>query len=114
MTNPDQARIQLALAIGWTRFTGLAAEDVQYWLHPDDAGKETNVELHRELPNPFTDANDDYAVLEWAKERAARDPGFWQQFVEAYGPNRSKALYNVGDNARAALKVLNGGENDSE
>ena len=62
--------------------------------------------------NPFTDANDDYAVLEWVRNQvptnnngikwASHDLGWW--FYKHLKDN--PAEYEVGDYARAALKVL--------
>lgn len=48
--------------------------------------------------NPFTDANDDYAVLEWMRENDKLDS---DNFDLHYQWN-----YQVGDYARAALKAL--------
>ena len=58
--------------------------------------------------DPFTDANDDYAVLEWAHEQVdsgAWEPrGKWATFAdELFFPTEN---YKIGDYARAALKVI--------
>ena len=51
-----------------------------------------------DLPDPFTDANDDYAVLDWMREQAIDTSSvFYQQCV---------GDYQVGDIARAALLYL--------
>ena len=49
--------------------------------------------------DPFTDANDDYAVLEWMRKRNKL------QCLRSRYWNRS-CDYRVGDYARAALKAL--------
>jgi hypothetical protein len=68
--------------------------------------------------DPFIDANDDYAVLEWARETwegKQGQHGRWNQFV-LYCPERyyvtgsfepARVDYQIGDYARAALKVIN-------
>jgi len=58
--------------------------------------------------SPFTDANDDYAVLEWL--RASHEAGNFN--TETWGKCASRIAFNtglsyqIGDYARAALKVL--------
>ena len=61
--------------------------------------------------DPFTDANDDYAVLEWMRDdsRCMEFP----RYVGALSDVMDKRLaashaanYQIGDYARAALKVL--------
>ena len=64
MTSPDQIsdRIRLAEAIGW-KLRNIAKDDrfpMLRWIRPDG---QIVVDF-----NPFTDANDDYAVLEWMRE----------------------------------------------
>ncbi len=59
--------------------------------------------------DPFTDANDDYAVLEWMREKHHENavasalllPG------DGHGFSAMKQRYYVGDYARAALQVIN-------
>lgn len=56
----------------------------------------------RPIPNPFTDANDDYAVLEWMRT---------SKFCEDVWPHLRRKLpqrgrYRIGDNARVALRML--------
>ena len=51
--------------------------------------------------NPFTDANDDYAVLEWLRSRPESE---WDQIEDA--ASFGQLDYQIGDYARAALKVL--------
>jgi len=67
--------------------------------------------------NPFTDANDDYAVLEWAREKRGipRDVGpLYRDFMFEYGvlqATRDEAssvlheAYQIGDYAYALLKA---------
>ena len=45
--------------------------------------------------NPFTDANDDYAVLGWMRANGG------ENVIQGY-----KINYRIGDYARAALKVI--------
>ena len=96
-------RIKLAEAMGWVNLC-------------DDPTKN----LRWELPNgqanfspfdPFTDANDDYAVLEHFRCRL----GGWDKFKDELfylhctekGEHGIKSWnYKIGDYARAALKVL--------
>lgn len=53
--------------------------------------------------DPFTDANDDYAVLEWGVDILGRP------FIDAVNELiiHEPAQYERGDYARAAIKVLN-------
>ena len=97
-------RIKLAEAMGW-----------QLVNYPNDGpmwrldGRHWS--RHKQPPDPFTDANDDYAVLEWMRQKA-RD---YEQ-TDGSGPDiawefmRQLELpqygYRIGDHARAALKVL--------
>ncbi len=67
-----------------------------------------------DLPDPFTDANDDYAVLEWMREQVlwhrnnselGKVPAnFWRFFGSVNDVPRGD--YRIGDYARAALEVL--------
>jgi len=61
-----------------------------------------------DLPDPFTDANDDYAVLEWMRKGkdAGKDIGKFEMWLAEGGI--FKFDYQIGDYARAALKVLKG------
>lgn len=54
-------------------------------------------------PDPFTDANDDYSVLEWARTRWDKSGADWCEFW--FDLNHAGS-YQIGDYARAALKVL--------
>jgi hypothetical protein len=87
-------RIKLAEAMGWEKYH-----------QPDFGGGHyawRNERLRRKdasLPDPYTDANDDYAVLEWMRENHGGN--FWVHFENTLSCN-----YQIGDYARAALKVI--------
>jgi hypothetical protein len=98
-------RIKLAEAMGWQKH-----DHEEWWQSPTFSRFKTA----EHLPDPFTDANDDYAVLEWARGV----DGFsnqdhenrWGEFLVAptdYPALKHKAAYQIGDYARAALKVIN-------
>ena len=78
-SNQDGDRIRIAKALG--RDPDLKMED---W-GPFD---------------PFTDANDDYAVLEWIRQQ------HFVTYFTAYLENEYTQDYKIGDYARAALKVI--------
>ncbi|MCH8100901.1 MAG: hypothetical protein IIB74_10755 [Proteobacteria bacterium] len=77
------------------------------------AGRWDKDEWIRDVPDPFTDANDDYKVLEWMRDRcgctieSGRPLNYdqWEQFVNAF-PHKSAQDYEIGDYSRAALKVI--------
>ena len=96
----DQDIIRLAEAMGWT-FTPNA------WTDPN--GKVFDLCLRNDLPfHPFTDANDDYAVLEWMRnEKDLLDDSNIAMDV-AWKALPEKGVYKIGDYARAALKVIDG------
>jgi len=59
--------------------------------------------------NPFTDANDDYAVLEWMRldgEPPQAHGKHSQAWHEVMNIIRNSWDYQIGDYARAACKVL--------
>ena len=60
MTKED--RIKLAEAMGWKELAD-REEGWPSWYHDDKPQEECR--LTENLPDPVTDANDDYAVLEW-------------------------------------------------
>ena len=85
-------RIKLADAMG-----------VEYWrseVYGDAIG----------VPDPFTDANDDYAVLEYyrnmSKNNIDRVRFMDKLFYTNTSMGRCMSAYKIGDYARAALKVL--------
>ncbi len=106
-------RIKLAEAMGWTRrvaanptILGLAEGSVR-WHTPSGAICAAVIDLPFD---PRTDANDDYAVLEWAK---TQDADFQYKFQMALHDlttdkwfSGSSWNYTIGDYARAALKVI--------
>ena len=57
----------------------------------------------RVLPNPYEDANDDYAVLKWMQGRGWFNVGCIARHTTL---SAEMFCYQVGDYARAALKVL--------
>ncbi len=103
-------RIRLAEAMGWVEWHGIGDYPRTWRLYGPGGLSWTERKLH-ELPDPETDANDDYAVLEWARKEW-NGKGQWANFVYALGQgniNRStKHHYQRGDYARAALKVIDG------
>ena len=99
----DQDRIKLAEAMGWRRTPCECVDGGQRhgWESPD----KTLFRKTNELPDPENDANDDYAVLEWLR---AEDNKPWPYMLSQldYGTRRYKWDYQIGDYARAALKVI--------
>ncbi len=85
-------RIKLAEAMGWTM---TKPRKYEWWQGPTELYGDSDCRNHP--PDPFTDANDDYAVLEWMRNDPDQ-PGY-RRLGESY-------LYRVGDYARAALKVI--------
>ena len=114
MTND---RIKLALSMGWK----WSLKNIHYktgeWVNPEGFAYPNWCEYEHLPFNPFTDANDDYDVLEWMREKCgvyldddqyeAEDVAHWDKFV-SFLPNKTDngAMYEIGDYARAALKVL--------
>ena len=50
--------------------------------------------------DPFTDANDDYAVLEWMREHNSKEK------FDALNDLSLMRYYKIGDYARAALRII--------
>ena len=98
-------RIKLAEAMGWKY---KSTNGWFQWTNPQGyaIGSMALGKKHIVPPiNPFKDANDDYAVLEWMREKQNGDKDdcfIWTLFASGC-PSYS---YKVGDYARAALKVL--------
>ncbi len=92
-------RIKLAKAMGWTDFID------EVGLPPGARGQKPITQGHGLPPDPFTDANDDYAVLEWMR----LDINAWeyQYSKELALTNYDVGDYEIGDYARAALTVIN-------
>ena len=109
MNDQQKNRIKLAEAMGWkliSNYTGSFADKqgFQDWRSPDGAPLQ-------ELPDPFTDANDDYAVLEWARTNpegfGVQHNGEWMGWTTFMHMNEQEAhQYKIGNNARTALKVI--------
>lgn len=111
----DDDIIRLAEAMGWRRIEFTSAFGSRwYWAAPAQ-------ELHDTLPDPRTDANADYAVLEWMRKPALSDDCSdiewkrWREFVtemhsvgtlDRPGIYSGQTIYTIGDYARAALKVI--------
>ena len=104
MTLPNHNRIKLAEAMGWKWDTSMRPRDFegfpdwQCWIKPDGdkwfgSGR---------MPDPETDANDDYAVLEWMRTMPFEN-GDWQRINPIDLPMTN---YRIGDYARTALKVI--------
>ncbi len=90
----DKARIALAEAMGWKR------KGDRYMIGPN--GRSIFTEF---IPDPFTYASDDYAVLEWMRSFVMRHQKSTKDFecrLQGW-----KWKYRIGDYARAACKVLN-------
>ena len=85
-------RIKLAGVMGWTNY--LTHSKAEIWEHEEHSTR-------LECPDPETDANDDYAVLEW--ERATFKHEKHRRFCEQIGYSWN---YKIGDYARAAVLVL--------
>ena len=95
----NAARIKLAEAM-----------ELKLYLHEDDC---TDILVQKEdfsyqKFDPFTDANDDFAVLEWMRKRKEdfANPEWgadWGKFSRALGHN---CWYEIGDYARAACKGM--------
>ncbi len=110
MSNQD--KIRLAETMGWTKVKPY--REGIYGLPPDTrAGDDALwLEFCLNIPDPENDANDDYAVLAWMREKTpsigthikwASDDEGWVFFNELH---LHKVDYTIGDYARAALKAL--------
>ena len=94
----DDDRIRLAEAMGWEQTDAAGVGSV--WRSPDNEVMP--------LPDPFTDANDDYAVLEWAIKNLDPD-AYFRAMTDVVGSYCYLHEYRIGYFARAALKVLDDG-----
>lgn len=95
MSESERDRIRLAEAMGWS-----TVRHTKEWHGNTWEGVKSGEHSWR-LPDPFTDANDDYAVLEWMREQS-----WYPEKLPQYCFDRPLHSYGVGDYARAALKVL--------
>jgi hypothetical protein len=93
-------RIRLAEAMGWEHNKGWPVPyDGDWWKSPDG-----NLSVTLDF-DPYTDANDDYAVLEWMRLNGAEN-------MPDDFPHSRQAYYKIGDYARAALKVIDSQEQE--
>ena len=88
-------RIKLALAVGWKAETH---NGITSWFN------RSNNKAFCDLPDPFTDANDDYAVLEWMLSQDADTQRRFRKAIAHEG--YFKWDYKVGDYARALLTLI--------
>ena len=88
----DKIRAKLAEAMGWER------TKYDRWLSPS---REMRCD---DPPDPFTDANDDYAVLEWF--RAKEKPKHSAEWCEFWMGLNHSASYEIGDYAKAMISAL--------
>jgi len=100
MTNETE-RIKLAEAMGWGRvpLKVFSGENSRVWESPE------GVQAADSLPDPFTDANDDYAVLEWAIKNLDPD-AYFAALTKVVGSYAYLTEYRIGYWATAALRVL--------
>lgn len=97
----EQDRIRLAEVLGWTKISresNAEFKDLGLWGTPPRSGPYKH---RRGIPDPFTDANDDYAVLE-----AFRSGRFVDLPITRLDFEIAPAMYYVGDYARAVLGAL--------
>ena len=100
----ENGRIKLAEAMGWWdiekhrsgQFLGRKGEILSSGLKPPRV----------EIPDPENDANDDYAVLEWMR-KTYQPNSIYNKVAYDFAHSLSEpASYQIGDYARAALKVI--------
>ena len=108
-----ESRIKLAEAMGYKQDDKWAAWILQV------SDKEREIVRDPDLlPDPFTDANDDYAVLEWMQVTfntheylMGHQGDRWVDFIAALdgsGDEGHACCYKIGDYARAAFQVISG------
>lgn len=95
-----QDRIKLAEAMGWTDFICEAG------LPPGAKGQKPMTQGHQLPPDPFTDANDDYAVLEHFRNKQKAGGGNYKADLANWIEWAYSVDYQIGDYAKAALKVI--------
>ena len=99
-------RIKLAEAMGWThihmKYVAMDETSYPFGCPPaiHYADNVVDKRFKEQIPDPFTDANDDYAVLEWSREQ------HFVTYLTAFLDNEYSQDYQIGDYARAALKVI--------
>ena len=111
--NELETRIKLAEAMGWIwqQTVDMPTDyPIGQWLTPEGwTERGDKAEL---TPNPFKDANDDYAYLEWMREQPSDKWLIFCVHLKSQLQDRGEDLeyiataYVVGDYARAALKVI--------
>ena len=97
MSESDQDRIRLAEAMGW-----VPNRTNEKWTDPVTG---TGGNRLLDLPDPFTDANDDYACLQWAIKEFDPD-AYLRALTQVVGSYAYLHEYRVGYWAQAALKCL--------
>lgn len=100
----NEAKIKLAEAMGWR------VEDKDRIYIPATDGMTNgrygylpHMSVGALIPDPFTDANDDYAVLKWMRSDMDMEPTH-HEWIILFNINGNN--YQIGDYARAACKVL--------
>jgi len=107
MSNNTEDRIRLCKAMGWGGFYVGDITGKDFGIPPNERGLSGKV-----VPDPFTNADDDYAVLVWLRIDSDIDSEAYAiamlTLIEEQGgdPRNSFPMYRVGNYARAALKVL--------
>lgn len=101
----QKKRIKLAEAIGW-EFEEVDHEYRYCYKQPDGHRDAFRIQCYDTvIPDPFTDANDDYAMLEWMRNEGK---GRYDDFCNALAIilDNDHFNYRIGCYARAALKVI--------
>ena len=106
----NEARIKLAEAMGWTCHE-IDMPKGFVWMPPDfgDHYSIRDSVIAPCLPDPFTYADDDFAVLEWMRKRCGEvETPEWRAFKDTMLEWGTSHLWNyqTGNIARAACKVL--------
>ncbi len=101
-------RIKLAEAMGW-KFEEVDHEYRYCYKRPDGHRDAFRIKEAYDtvIPDPENDANDDYAVLEWARDYTELTPlgSVSWPILDVMG-GALQINYQIGDYARAALKVI--------
>lgn len=123
MNNEDRIRLAEAMGFEWQSTVDQPMNPRGQWLSPFTGWTE-RLPNKEALPfDPFTDANDDYAVLEWMRpddwinsvpikgpeHQAWRDFIFELRLNQRKGGRTTSEIgegYQIGDYARAALAVI--------
>ncbi len=111
MSGTLKQREALAILIGWQR-----ADSKKYgWVTPPNPetacttfparGYQDAISGNTIRFNPFENAADDYAVLEWMRNNEDQSLTKWASFLEKLS-EKPAGCYQVGDYARALLKTL--------